>query len=100
VERQQAAREVQDFFQEKRNSLESVGDPDIRRSFLADMNGIARGLEVKAMELADAGKDVKGVLDEAAAEFEKLRKEYVKRLGGDDPVMAHNRGTVTELESL
>ena len=100
MDRQQAGKEIQDFFDGKRRAIENLSDPDIRRSFLADMNGIARDLEVRAMELADAGKEWKGIVGKAPEEFEKLRQEYLKRLDGDDPATAHNRELVAELKSL
>jgi len=100
VKRLEARRAVQDFFWEKREALDRVPDKQIRKLFLAEMNSIARDLEVKAMALAERGEDWKGVLEEARQEFEKLKQEYLKRLGGKDPVDAPNLETVRAIESL
>lgn len=100
-DRLQARKDVQDFFEIKRKAMKDVRDKFVRQRFLAEMNGIAGNLETKAMGLADAGKDWSGVVKEAQEEFEKLKTEFVKRLGGDDPVMrAPNEEAIQDLQRL
>lgn len=104
MSRLQARKDVQDFFWGKRDALKSLEDRFVRQKFLAEMNGIAKDLEIKAMGLADQKKEWGDVVKEAQERFDKLKKEFIARLGGDDendPVASvPNKKTVDELKSL
>ena len=84
---------IQDFFAEKRRNLHVGGIWDfslenrVKRQFLAEMNEIARDLEMEAMAKADRGEGGESVLKKAEEEFKKLREGFVKNLGQGDPVI-------------
>lgn len=87
LERRKKAREgIHAVFEDRRDRVASWPDRTIRQRFLAELNGLARELERKAMDLAEKGGSWEKVKVEAERELEKLKERFVERLGGDDPV--------------
>ena len=96
-----ARKGLQDFFWGKRDILKRIPDKGLKRQFLGEINGIANELELKAVRLAEKGEKWESVLETAQKEVDKLKAEFLKRLGKGDTVMSSlNQDTIRELESL
>ena len=106
-ERLQARNAVRDFFNPKRDALKVKSvfnfSPENRakRRFLAEMNAMSRDLENKAMTLADKGKDTSGIIQEAQDGLDKLKKDFIISIGGDDfTLRVIHETAIKEIESL
>ncbi len=84
--RKEARRLVQEFFEPKRKKLAALPDRTIGSRMLAELNGIARDAEHRAMDLAENGKGWGEARGRAEKELDKLKKDYEELLGGNDPV--------------
>jgi len=102
-ERVAARKPIQDFFADKRKNLSVGGIWDfslenrIKRQFLAEMNGIAKDLEMEAMSKAEKGKDGESVLKKAEEKFKKLQEDFTKNLGHGDPIIGKPYEKIIEI---
>jgi hypothetical protein len=94
------ARNAVDQVFEKRRAALSGRDP-LMRQFLAELNGAAADMEREAVDLADAGREWKHVLEKSEERIKGLKEDFLKRLGKGEPAMeAANRDLIREVEEL
>ncbi|MBR9679493.1 MAG: hypothetical protein GOU99_00395 [Candidatus Altiarchaeota archaeon] len=84
--RLKARNQLTQFFDIKRQALQAGGIMDFsfknqtKRRLLKEMNGIAREFELRAMKLAEQGKDPAELMGKAEKAIENLKKLVVQEI--------------------
>ena len=84
--RNDARRQIQEFFDEKREIFFKIEFPEIKRRFLGETNSLAKEMEFLVSDLSDKGKPIEPALDKAKVKFEKLKKQFLKSIP-NDPIL-------------